>query len=478
VKKIIALALSLLIVLSLLAGCADSGSNETTAPEVKHTLSVGFGRTNISPTEPVPLGGYGNASERLSQSIREELYATCIAMTDETGNTVLLYYLDLGTSPADAANVRLAIGKKVGISGANVFLSATHNHSSPSTGNSLPSMERYNEYLKKQLIAAAEAAMADRKEATIHIASVYPTSLNFVRHYWLSDGTTLGDNHGYQDDDDTIVSHTTEADNQLQMIKFVRNGADDVLLVNWQAHPHRGAGGSTATFVSSDLVGIMREYVESELGCKMAYFSGAGGNINSTSYIADENIAIDYKDHGQKLGQYVIDSYNSFTRVETGAVQVKSTNVTLPHNHEQEDLIDIATQMVSMWTASGDHGPSRELGRPYGIHSVYHASEIIARPNREESGSVSISAFSIGDIAFATAPYEMFDTNGKQIKDTSPFDMTFIVCYCNGNSGYIPSALAYDYGCYEADTAMYTPGSGEVMEQAYKDLLKTLYETK
>jgi len=478
VKKIIALALSLLIVLSLFAGCAKGGSNETTAPEVKHTLSVGFGRTNISPTEPVPLGGYGNTSNRLSQTVREELYATCVAMTDEAGNTVLLYHIDLVSAPSDAANLRMSIGKKVGVPGANVFLSATHNHSAPDTHNSLPSMQRYNEMLKERLIEAAQAAMADRKEATMHIARAYPTGLNFVRHYWLSDGTSFGDNHGYLDEGDTYVKHTSEADNQLQMVKFVREGAEDVVLVNWQAHPHRGAGGGKATHVSSDLIGIMRDYVEQELGCKFAYYSGAGGNMNSSSRISGENAAADYKEHGKMLGQYVIDNYDKFTQVDVGTVQVKSANVTLKHNHEQEDLLSIANQMVSMWLDTGEHGASRELGRPYGIHSVYHANAIRARPERGESGTVPISAFSIGDVAFATAPYEMFDTNGKQIKDTSSFDMTFVVCYCNGSNGYIPSQAGYDYGCYEADTTKFAPGSGEVMEQAYKDLLKTLYETK
>ena len=87
----ISLLLSALIVVSLFAGCTDSGSDETTAPENNHTLSVGFGRTNISPTESVPLGGYGNTSTRMSQSIKDEIYATCIAISDETGNAILLY---------------------------------------------------------------------------------------------------------------------------------------------------------------------------------------------------------------------------------------------------------------------------------------------------------------------------------------------------------------------------------------------------
>jgi len=223
----------------------------------------------------------------------------------------------------------------------------------------------------------------------------------------------------------------------------------------------------------------MRDYVEAELGCKFAYYSGAGGNINSTSHISDENVvAKDYVEHGQKLGQYVVDSYNSFTQVDAGLVQVKNANVTLNHFTADDSQVTIASEMVGMWKSGATSSEIRTFGRPYGIQGQLHAQAILARLNRPATGSLSVSAFSIGDVAFIAAPYEMFDTNGKQIKDTSSFDMTFVVCYCNGGNGYIPSQAAYEYGCYEADTTRFAPGSGEVMEQAYKDMLKTLYETK
>jgi len=476
-KKLFGLVLSIVIILSLFSGCSESGNNETTA-EAARSLSVGFGRTNINPTESVPLGGYGNASKRMSQSIQDDIYATCVAITDDADNTVLLYHLDLVRAPADDANLRMTIGKKVGVSGGNIFLAATHNHSSPATQNAEISIERYNEYLKDQLIKAAEEAMADRKTATMHIARAYPEGLNFVRHYWLSDGTSWDGHHGFKDPGETLINHITEPDNQLQMLKFVREGAEDVVLVNWQAHPHRNGGGKSSTYVSSDLVGAMRDYLEKELGCKFAYYSGAGGNMNSTSQFPDENAAADHIEHGQKLGQFVIDAYDTFQQVDAGTVQVKTTSVTLDHYPADENQLLIAGQMNAIYQKDGNTKECRELGRPYGIHDAFHANSILARAQRPATGSFSVSAFSIGDVAFAVAPYEMFDTNGKQIKDTSSFDMTFIVCYCNGAYGYIPSAYGYEYGCYESDTTRFAPGSGEIMEQTYIDLLNTLYETK
>ena len=57
------------------------------------SLSVGYGRVDISPTEPTPLRGYGYSSGRLSKNIKDPLYATCIAVSDTTGQTVLIFTL-------------------------------------------------------------------------------------------------------------------------------------------------------------------------------------------------------------------------------------------------------------------------------------------------------------------------------------------------------------------------------------------------
>ena len=68
-------------------------------------------------------------------------------------------------------------------------------------------------------------------------------------------------------------------------------------------------------------------------------------------------------------------------------------------------------------------------------------------------------AFTIGDVAFVTAPYEMFSINGQQIKHGSPFSMTFVATCANMTIGYFPTEFAYDLeSSYEA-----SPGSTNVV---------------
>ena len=51
-------------------------------------FTVGYARTDITPSESVPLAGYGNTMQRLSQGVLDPLYATCIAIT--AGENTLL----------------------------------------------------------------------------------------------------------------------------------------------------------------------------------------------------------------------------------------------------------------------------------------------------------------------------------------------------------------------------------------------------
>ena len=90
-KKVLSMFLCTLLILSALSGCApsDETPESTGQSSVSHILSVGYARVDITPKESVPLRGLGTSSERMSTDVIDPLYATCIAFSDETGNTIL-----------------------------------------------------------------------------------------------------------------------------------------------------------------------------------------------------------------------------------------------------------------------------------------------------------------------------------------------------------------------------------------------------
>ena len=74
---------------------------------------------------------------------------------------------------------------------------------------------------------------------------------------------------------------------------------------------------------------------------------------------------------------------------------------------------------------------------------------------------VELAAVSFGDVAFAFSPFEMFDTNGIQLRRASPFAMTFSCSYAMNCFGYLPSHQAFPHGEYEAMICRFVPGTGE-----------------
>ena len=449
----------------------------------QHSLSVGYARVDITPAESLPLAGYGNTMQRLSQGVLDSLFATCIAITDGNGSTLLLCTLDLINSmQAYSGPARDAISEKYGIPREAIVFSATHTHSAPDMSQAeYPPILRYREQLVEKLTDLAGAALADRQNATMLAGSTYNEGMNFVRHYILEDGSYAGDNFG-NFDAAPIRDHVSEADRQIQLVKFCRQDGKDILMVNWQAHPTKAStrvtefGWANRPYISADFVGACRAYVEEKTGLRFAYFQGACGNINSRSRIKAEDGTEYPTPYGQLLGDHILAALDSLQPLQAGTAGAKDAVVTTPINHSDCHLLPQAQEIAALWKETNDPKLCTAKAQPYGINSPYHANHIIRRAAMTGDVELTLGAGCAGDLGFAFLPYEVFDTNGKYIKEHSPFAMTFILECANGMNNYIPSARGFEHGCYEADSSNFQPGTGEKAADAALDLLNKLHE--
>ena len=436
------------------------------------TIKLGYARVDITPTESVPLRGYGNTSIRMHTNVLDPLYATCLAFTDEAGETALIYTMDLcGFGNTYNTWIREPLCQAVNLPPERIFASCTHNHSSPDPDNKeKDSIPRYLEFLKDQMIAAGKAALADRKPATAQIGRTHTNCMNFVRRYVLCDGTYAGDNYGHFKES-PIACHESPSDNCLQLVKFTRQGGKDVVIANFQMHPHR-TGGYRKPDVSADIVGAMRAAYEAQTGSLFAYFSGGGGNVNGHSRIPQENITADHIEHGKALADYALQV--TFRDVKLGALKTASKDLVVPINHDDDHLLPQAQEVNALWTKTKSYADCAPLLQKYGFNSVYRAAALIKRVSMPETETIPLWTVSIGDIAFVGAPYEMFDTSGMQIKDASPFAMTFIMTLNKEGHGYMPSKLGFAHGGYSADTCRFKPGIGEQLAESYIRLLESM----
>lgn len=424
-KKIIAILLSLTLLVSIvgvLAGCQEKGTAEG------GKLLVGYGRADVTPDDPVPLGGYNNDLQRVSTTVRDPIYATCIAVTAEDGTSILMYSVDIGRmTGTELAKARKVLSKELGLPVQNIIESCTHNHFGPSptlSEDDHPALGPWNDKLEKGMVQAGRDAWNDRKEATLQYSSIEVTGLNAVRHYIMDDGSVdagAGSGTGT-----TYVSQVKEADKQMQVVLFRREEGKDIVMVNFQAHPQEyyweGLGGMDTT-LTADTPGATRDFVEKQLDCNFVYFSGASGNLNTRSYIESENVHDNLQEYGEKLGRYVVLALEEMEELKVDAVRVLKKEI----------------------------------------------------PYKEGKSAMQVDVFQLGELGFASVPYEMFDTSGQFIKENSPYKATFILYLANGSGTYIPAEYAYNFeGGYEVG-AGYPKGAAEELANGYVSMLEELH---
>lgn len=379
-------------------------------------FAVGYGRADVTPDHSVGMRGFGDV--RQSVGVLNKLYITCIAVTDETGNTVLLYTFDCkNMNQSKLLTIREAVSVATKIPVEKIFIGCTHSHSTPDA------IEDYVAFSAERAVEAAQAALADRDVATLAYAAGDVENMTFVRHYKTSKGMVVGDNF-YPDGAGTRKEHTTEADKEMRVIRVNREGKKPIVMVNWMGHASIASSSWTEfgkmhrDYLTSDYVGTCREYVESQLDCNFALYMGASGNLNVTGYFTGENKTTTPMEYGQKLGDAVLAILDNMNTGTAGNVAI----------------------------ATGQ------------IESQY--------------GPLNVRAIGVGSIGIITGSMEMFDTTSMAIREKSPYDITFVMTLTNGSAGYMPTQECFDYeDCYEVRAGGFFRGSAEEAVGIYTDLL-------
>ncbi len=460
-KKALALLLCVIMAMTVIACGKGDGEPETTAPE-NYVFSAGYGRVCVTPGLGVSLKGYDKSEERLATSVLDDLYVSCVVIQDEQGNRAALIAADsIYTDEQVAEDAMRKMEAQLGIAQSNVLFSSSHSHSTPGPGSDI----------SRAAVEAATMAVADLKPAIMYGGTAVTENLNFVRHYIMNDGSVVGDNYG-DARNKTYIGHESDADGEMRLIRFVREGGKDIVMMNWQSHPHR-TGGMTKTAISADIVGACRMTIEKKMDCDFIYFQGAAGNINPTSRISKENVTVDHWSHGAALADAAMGAMNDLQPLESGLIRSTSKTYVGDVRKDSAEIQNAAMIFQSVYESGGSTQDAMDACGGL-VHSIYGASGVFKRLNLPDQQSLEIYALAVGDVGLIGAPYEMFDTNAQYIRQESPYAMTFTIAYCNGRNGYIPSALGFQNGCYEMDTCNFVAGTGEALALEYVALLESL----
>ncbi len=489
-KRFLSLVLAFLIVLSC-ASCTSLSVEETTAEDAQtqteetkedakekspivlpEGFSVGYSRKDITPiTWPAFLtenGGY-------AQKAHDPMQITCVAISDGK-NVALICTVDIINMNLELTEMSkkfLTKNLDIEIPWENIFLNCSHTHTSVDyKAKSEPSIAAWkSQVYYKQLPLLAEEALRDLTPATAYSGISHTEGMTFVRRYFREDGTFAGILHR-SGSTAPIVRHESEADTELRTVRFDREGdAKDVLMVNYQTH-YGGAGALYPQQISADFVHPFRETAEKELNCHFSYVNGAGGNLNFISNIPGERKYPTFEDAIPHLMDVTKSAIASEEALQLGDIRVAHSDYTgVCNNTYSEETVALAKAILAAPEGSEERQALVTKGNFY---DAFHASCVYTAAT---TGTINVplTAITCGDLAFCAFPYEMFDTNGKECREASPFKTTFICSLTGDALRYVGSAAAYENGGYEIYSGRFRPGSGE---EFVAEMLRLLGECK
>ncbi|MBM4086899.1 MAG: hypothetical protein FJ272_19090, partial [Planctomycetes bacterium] len=263
-----------------------------------HDWRIGLAAADITPQEPIWLGGYG-ARSKPSEGVLDPLCAKAMAMESD-GERAVVITTDLISFDAAFADVVLEdIRQRTGLAPRQVILNSSHTHAGPVFGiryaryygldpDQPGPTARYNALLRARLPALVEAALADLKPARLSWATgAAPFAMN-RRRYTPKGVVNAPYPRGYVDRSVPVL-RVDGPDGRLRGVLF-------------GYACHNTTVGSDNYRISSEYAGFAQRYVERvHPGAQAMFLMGCGADANPYPRGTYELA----RQHGETLGAEV-----------------------------------------------------------------------------------------------------------------------------------------------------------------------------
>ena len=451
-------------------------------PDAQVPFAAGYHRIDITPPLGVPLSGY--YCRRLMSGVLDPLYATCLAFSDGQRQALVIAVDNLQIVSAVIAQIKAAVTARTGLPPEAVFIHCSHIHTGPSAITVAGEINTKKEdtdiiHFSNALMAsrigdAAKYALEDLAPAQMRIGRGEAKGISFVRRYLMKDGTTRT-NPGVNNPD--IVRPQGQPDEQVQLVRFVREGKKEIALMNFQCHPDVIGG----TKCSADWPGLACRCLERAFGGQIdaLLINGAQGDTNhiQTDVKPGEVVPSRYE-MSQHMARTIVGAvlqiWGKCATVPAGRIAYAMRDVRIePHRGKPEEL-PLARKYVALHKAGRTSEiPAKGMSNTTLVAGAYRMLQLEHGP---EFFMMPVSAVAVGTtLAFAGFPGEPFTWMGVETKAKSPFRMTVPACVTNDSRGYFPVESAYAEGGYETATSRFAPGSAERLVAGQLDQLRKLY---
>jgi hypothetical protein len=431
-------------------------------------LFIGWARVDITPGRKTLVQGQFHA--RISDTVVSPLTATALALEvrGDDGATEQAVFLscDLTSSGSKAELLRALNGRCPDLDVRKLTVNATHTHNAPSLARGVyeepaddPAFmnpDEYRTWLNAQLANAVVAAWDARQPGGVARGFGYAV-VGRCRRATYADGaaemygeTRREDFFGFESCDDHAVN-----------LLFTRDAAGELtgIVVNLACPSQCDEHG---VFFSADYWHHVREAIAARYGATVHLLPlcAPAGDL-SPHLLADQTEEHDLR---ARLGldQKGIIARRIMAAVEEGLATASPVQDTLDFVHEAKTL-RLPRLMITEEEYELEkriyHMSAEELAQqtyaftrvwPFGLvcDLLTRYEQQAAHPEHE----TEVHIIRLGDVAFATNPFELFVDYGLRIRCRSRAVQTFVIQLADGsdNGFYLPTQRALDGGHYSA----------------------------
>ncbi len=476
---------------------------------IEGELSIGWANEDITPEGPVSL--WGQYYERISEYVQTPLTATAVAIESKKNNKkeqAILISVDVAFMEGDLQeSVRSNVKNQIpDFSTQNLVLNATHTHSSYYTGAD----SKHREMLLDKLSKVAVSAWESRQPGGISWDLQYE-AIGHNRRVEYADGSTQM--YGSCDREDFIGLEGPEDSSVKMVFCWDLNKKLTGIIINI-ACPAQVT--EAKYYVSADYWGELRKQLKERFPeVNILPQIGAAGDISPRDlprgYKANEPNMWDIPgivDLGKRLATLVKKVYPiALNKIE---MRVPFThivkNVKLPSRMYSKEECQRAQEIVNeilakypdepnakevIWDhflqeikeneKTEEYGPWDNKLSDFGIFKKQEALvEQYEVQDKHPSIPIELHVFRLGDMVFATNPFELFADYGFRMEGRSKAKLTFLVQLSGGDyAGYLPTQRAVEGKSYRGYSAMVThvgPEGGQTLVNETIHAIDTLWQ--
>jgi hypothetical protein len=421
-------------------------------------LKAGIAKIDITPKENLYLGGYAD-SGRIgpSDGVYSKIYIRALVLDNNINRIVFIEADIVSLTPEDYVIVKNLISSQTGIPFQNIMLGCVHNHSAPSPEERNKN-SNWSRQLNNEFVSVVKTAIVDLEPIKIgggsgksNIGMNRRKKMEDTTSYISYDENNASQSYGKYKTDKPVKIHEMEGvcrlgnnpkgpiDDEVGILRIDKiSGKPKAVLVNYACHAT--SLGCRNNKISSEWNGHMLEYIEKELpGVTGIFVQGAAGDINPR-FVGGLDGYVDNlektKELGYEIGKVVVKTFSDITTSQPVAAQIKLVHkdITCPRKYAA-----------------------------------------VVENFRNTTIDVPTTAIKIDQFTWVTFPGELFHEIGQDIKTMTHSHYPFIVGYCNGDVGYLPTQQAYSEGGYEPWATQFDPVTEKIFLKGIEKLLLSLY---